>query len=100
LSRNVTAPIRQQQTASDEDSSLSIAVGTAVAGGFPREPSELDQARLLGVQLQGELREPVAQAGPEPLGVVPVLEPHHEVVGEAHDHDISVRVSAPPLVGP
>ena len=33
------------------------------------EPPELDQPRLLGMQLQAELREPLAQVGEEPLGV-------------------------------
>jgi len=33
-------------------------------------PSELDQACLLGVQLQAELREPLAQVGQEPVGCV------------------------------
>ena len=45
-------------------------------------PSELDQPRLLGVQLQGELRESFAQISPEPLRVIPVLETHHEVIGK------------------
>ena len=64
------------------------------------EPPELDQARLLGVQLQAELREPVAKIRPEPLGVVPMLEPHHEVVSEPHDDHVTARVPPPPLVGP
>ena len=64
------------------------------------EPPELDQPRLLGVQLQAELREPCAKIGQEPLGVIPVLEAHHEVVGEAHDDHVTARVPTPPLVGP
>jgi hypothetical protein len=43
--------------------------------------SELDQPRLLGVQLQAELRESFAQLSPQPLRVFPVLETHHEVIG-------------------
>src|SRR5450755_78582 len=69
----------------------------AFAGG---EPPELDQARLLGVQLQAELRESVAKLRPEPLGVVPMLESHHEVVSKAHDYHIAARVPTPPLLGP
>jgi len=39
----------------------------SVAGGVP---PELDQARLLRVQLQRELREPLAKVAEEPFGVV------------------------------
>jgi hypothetical protein len=52
------------------------------------EPAELDQARLLGGQLQAELRKSVAKLGEEPLGVIPVLEADDVVVGEAHDAHI------------
>jgi hypothetical protein len=38
------------------------------------EPSELDQARLLGRQLQAELRKPAAKLGEEPLSVITMLE--------------------------
>ena len=69
----------------------------SVHGGVP---PELDQARLLGVQLQGELRESFAQIAQEPLRVIPMLKAHHEVVGETHDDHIAVRVPASPLVGP
>ncbi len=64
------------------------------------EPSELDQPRLLGSQLQTELREPVAKVRPEPLGVIPVLESHHGIIGETHDHYVAARVSTSPLVSP
>src|SRR5437763_11986353 len=76
---------------------LAESTGLAIAGG---EPPELDQPCLLGVQLQAELREPVAQVSPEPLRVLPVLESHHEVVSPAHDDDVAVRVPTPPLVSP
>ena len=64
------------------------------------EPPELDQPRLLGVELQGELREPAAKISPEPLCVITVLKAHHGVVSKTHDHNISVRVPTPPLVHP
>jgi len=68
---------------------------------IPRgEPPEFDQPRLLGIQFQVELREPAAKISPEPLGVLPMLEPHHEVISETRDHDVAVRVPSPPLVGP
>src|SRR6266542_5274856 len=64
------------------------------------EPAELDQARLLGGQLQVELRKPAAKLGEEPLGVITMLEADDVVVGETHDDHIAVRIPPPPLVGP
>jgi hypothetical protein len=58
------------------------------------------EPRLLGVQLQAELREPVAKVGPEPIGITAMLEPHHEVVGETRDNDVTARVPSSPLVSP
>ena len=63
-------------------------------------PSELDQPRLLGRQLQAELRESVAKLGEEPSRIILVLEAHDVVVGVAHDDYVTVRVSAPPPIGP
>ena len=76
---------------------LAEPTGLAVTGGVP---SELDQPRLLGIQLQTELREPVAKLSPEPLSVLPMLKPHHEVISPAHDDHIAMRVPSPPLVSP
>src|SRR5206468_6694522 len=59
-------------------------------------PTEGDQAGLVGVQLQSELRKPLAQLFEEPLGLLAMLEPNDEVIGEAHDHDISARLLLPP----
>src|SRR5438034_102757 len=64
------------------------------------EPAELDQARLLGRQLQAELRKPAAKLGAEPLGVITMLEADDGVVGETHDDHIPARMPPPPLVGP
>ena len=64
------------------------------------EPPELDKPRLLGVQLQVELREPAAKIRPEPLSVIPILETHHGVVGETHDDHVAARVPLSPLVNP
>jgi hypothetical protein len=63
-----------------EGEGLRLAVPTrrTVAGGEPPEP---DEARLVGVQLQGELRETLAEVAEEPLCVIFVLEPGDEVVG-------------------
>ena len=67
---------------------------------FGGEPPELDQPRLLRMQLQPELREPVAQIGQEPLGVLTMLKARHIVVGEPHENHVPARVPPPPLVGP
>src|SRR5215472_16141485 len=64
------------------------------------EPPELDQLGFIRVQLQPELREPLAQPGQEPLGVLAVLEPDDEVVRPAHDDHVAVRVAPSPPVGP
>ena len=45
-------------------------------------------------------REPSAKISQEPLRVSLVLEPHDVVVGVANDDHVTVRVPAPPLVGP
>src|SRR5437867_539620 len=65
-----------------------------------RVAAELDEPRLVGVQRQPELREPLAQLGEEPLGLLPMLESHDEVVREAHQHHISVRLLRPPPLDP
>src|SRR6266540_40508 len=65
-----------------------------------REPAELDQSRLVRVQFQGELREPLAQVPEKPLGVLLMLEPDDEVVGEADDDHVTVRAPPPPPLGP
>jgi hypothetical protein len=51
--------------------------GRPVAGG---EAPELDQPRLAGVQLQGELREAFAKVTEELFGITEVLEAHDEVI--------------------
>ena len=64
------------------------------------EPPKPDKPRLLGVQLQAELRESVAKVRPEPLGIIAMLESHHEVVGETRDDNVTARVPSSPLVSP
>src|SRR5208337_1416601 len=76
---------------------LALTPGCPVPGGLP---PELDQPGLIRVQLQPELREPAAKLVPEPLSVLPVLEPDDEIVSEAHDDHITARVPLPPPVGP
>ena len=75
---------------------LPVATPLSVSGG---EPPELDQARLVRMQLQAKLREPVAQISQEPLGVVSVLKARQKVVGVPAEDHVPPRVPAP-LVGP
>ena len=69
----------------------------SVSGG---EPSELDQPRLLRMQLQTELREPLAEIGKEPLSVLAMLKARHVVIGEPRKDHVPSRVAPAPLVGP
>ena len=55
------------------------------------EPADPDQARLLGMELQAELREPLAKVRPEPLGISSILETHHKVVSETRDDNVTAR---------
>ena len=63
------------------------------------EPAELDQPRFARVQLQTELREPAAEVGQEPLGVVPIPKAHDVVVSEPHEDNITACMPSTPLVG-
>src|SRR6266545_1673579 len=65
-----------------------------------REAAELDETRLVGMQRQPEPREPLAQLGEKQLGLLPMLESHDEVIGEAHDHDVPVRLLLSPPLDP
>ena len=76
---------------------LADATGRTVSGGVP---PELDEPRLVGVQVQAELREPLSKIGEEPLRIAFVLESGHKVIGEPHDDDITVGIPLPPLPDP
>src|SRR5204862_1995789 len=64
------------------------------------EPPELDKARLVGIQLQGELREALAEVPQELLSVTQMLEPDHEVIRPAHDDHVTACVAVPPCPSP
>ena len=76
---------------------LSLATTPAIIGG---EPPELDQACLIGVQFQAELVEAIPQVFVELLGIRTVFEAQHNVVGESHHDNVTVRMSPSPLIGP
>jgi len=65
-----------------------------------REPAELQDAGLIGVQLQVEPAEPLPQVLQEPLCVGLVLEADHKVVRVPHDDHVTIRPCPSPLVGP
>jgi hypothetical protein len=92
LQREAPLPrLRADVREAEEVERLRPTVATRLS--FGGEPSELDQARLLRVQLQRERREPFAQVNLEPLRVLTMLKAHDEVVREAHDHYVAVRVA-------
>ena len=74
-----------------------VAPGFSPRGGVP---PEFDQPGFVRVQLQAELREPLAQRPLEPLSVVLVLEPCDKIISEPHDDHVTARVMLPPPLGP
>src|SRR4029453_2270093 len=74
-----------------------------LAGALPvvsRERPEFQQPRLLGVQLQPKLREPLTELSQEPLGVRPGLKPRDDIVRIPHDDHVAVGLRLPPPVSP
>ena len=65
-----------------------------------RKPAERDQPRLVLVQRQAELGQPLLEVDHHPPRIDRALEAHHEVVGIAHDRDPTASMSAAPLMDP
>jgi len=65
-----------------------------------REAAKADEARLVRMQLQTELRESLAKLSQKPLGLVPMLESDHEVIGVAHEHHIALSLPRSPSLDP
>jgi hypothetical protein len=76
---------------------LSPAALIAIAGG---EPPKLDQSSFLGMPLQAKLGKSLLEIHEELLGLVAMLEPRNEVIGIAHDDDLSVHLLLSPLPNP
>lgn len=55
-----------------------------------RKAPKLDQSRLVGMQFQTELHQPLLEITQEPLGVSSVLKAQHKVVGISDNYDIAV----------
>src|SRR4030088_3695753 len=65
-----------------------------------RSAAELDQTGLVRMQGQRKLRQPIPQFRLEPLGIGLVLKAGNDVVGIAHQDDVSLGMVASPPLGP
>jgi hypothetical protein len=63
-------------------------------------PPEFDQPRLIRVQLQIELREPLPKVDKKPLRISLMLETHNEIITETHNDHITMRIPTSPPVSP
>src|ERR1700730_950481 len=78
-------------------------VGLSLA---PRPPllsrvaAKAEQTRLVGMQLQAELREATAQRVEKLLGFMPLLESNDEIIHLAHHDHIPARFTASPSLNP
>jgi len=61
---------------------------------------ELDESRLVGVQLQTELRPPLTKVGKELLRIGLMLESGHKVISKTNDDDVTVGILPSPLPDP
>lgn len=65
-----------------------------------RKAAELDQARLVGMQLQTKLSKSLAQCDQELLGLGSMLKAHNEIIRKAHHDHVAVRPLPTPLLDP
>src|SRR5579859_4770634 len=65
-----------------------------------REAPELDQSRLLRMDLQSKLRQPFLELPQEPLCICLVLKAGDEIVGVADDDNVAARDFLPPDLYP
>jgi hypothetical protein len=61
---------------------------------------KLEDAGLVGVQLQRELPQPLAELSQEPFGVRALLESNSEIIGKTRNDNTAARVPMPPLLDP
>src|SRR6202162_4443580 len=78
---------------------LRFAVAT-VSSILLRIAAELDDSRLVGMQLQSELCESFAQFRQKPLCFVTMLEPRNEIVSKTDDDHLAVRLLLSPSLDP
>ena len=65
-----------------------------------RKSAELDQPRLVLMERQAKLGQPVLEVSQHPPRIRRFLKAHHEVVSIAHDRHPTGRMPPPPLVDP
>lgn len=73
---------------------------TAFLPSLARIATELEEARLFGMQLEVKATEPSLELCLEPHGFVTVLKSHDKVVGPAHDDHITLPLLSSPLLNP
>ena len=57
-----------------------------------RITAELYQTRVLGMEIQAELRQSITKVPPEPLRLITMLKDNHDVIGETNDDNIASRI--------
>src|SRR2546427_5785742 len=62
--------------------------------------TELQKARLLGMQFQVELPHSFGKLRPKLISIRFAVESHHDVVGKSHDDDVAVRALLTPCLNP
>jgi hypothetical protein len=65
-----------------------------------REASEFDQPRLLWMEFQTELCQPLLKISQEPLRIRPVLKPGDKIIGVSDDDDVPTHDFLSPHLGP
>ena len=65
-----------------------------------RKAAEFDEASLVLVQIEPELRKSFAECVLEALGFNSILEANHNVIGKAYDDNVTACLRPAPVVGP
>lgn len=91
--------LRADMREAEEVKSLRLSFTTLLPV-LDRIRSELQKARLFGVQFEMELPKPLGEFRPEPFSIRLLLESDHDVVGVPHDDYIAVRLLSTPCLDP
>jgi hypothetical protein len=67
---------------------------------YLREPTKLDQSRLLRMEFQREARQPFPKLSQKPLSVFTLLKADHQIVIVTDNHHLSVRRLPAPCLNP
>ena len=90
------ATVREAQ----EVEAIRCAPITAFLSVQARKATELDESRLLGVQFQPEVREPLAQLSEEPFRLDSMLEPNDKIIRKTYHDDITASLLLSPSLDP